>query len=282
MHAYANAILRSTLLVALWLAHDFSVASAKDQSRVQQLIDATGMDVSFDTLGKSIAKGFEQIPPADPKRANLIAAAEKAAAASYDPATLKSQLLKDMEGRLAPNDLDAILAFYNEPVAQRMTAIENAAQGTDALEKMQAMAAELGQKMRDDPKRAALLETLNKTIGMTEAAVDTNINLQRAMITGMAAADGRAAEMTPEVIDGILQKARPEITDQMAKLTTVALAYTYRDASLEDLEAYVRFLASPAGQKLYEAGRLAKNRVLTEASLQFGEQLLKNLEGKRL
>jgi hypothetical protein len=255
-------------------------ACAKSTATLKDVIAATGMDASFGHFSDGIKMGFSQAPISKPNRNELIAAAASAADAAFAVEPLKAALHKEMSDKLSQADLDAVMNFYREPLAKRMTDLENASAGKEAYEEMQRMAAELGEKLRSDPDRRDLYSSMDKSLGLTEAAVDSNVSLQRAMITGMAAGDG--VTVPPEDMEKMMTQARGQAREQLSKLIQVAMAYTYRDVSLEDLRVYLKFLSSPAGQKLYSAGRDAKNRVLVAASLVFGEELSKRLKSPKL
>ena len=267
-------LLLSAFALVLVFASDLAVWS-KEPDKLSQVIAATGMDVSFDNFEKSLAVGLEQLPSSRPDRAEFIAASKEAAAIAFAATPMKAILKEEMSDKLAEADLDAILQFYKQPLAKHITELENAASTPEAIRQTTGTSTEILKKLEADPKRADLYRAIDKSLNLSVGSIESALNLQRAILVGMSAADGQ--ELPPEVFERILAGAKAKLTEQIPGLTFKHMALTYRDAKTEDLEAYLQFWSSSAGQNLWSTGRTAKNRVLVAASLIYGQDLLKRM-----
>ena len=67
---------------------------------------------------------------------------------------------------------------------------------------------------------------------------------------------------------------------QLASMTLSTFAYTYRDLNVQDLNAYLTFLNSPAAKKFSMGVGKLLNEALALQSEEFGKQLARNLGRK--
>ena len=121
---------------------------------------------------------------------------------------------------------------------------------------------------------------VDRSMRLTENATEIGISVGRAAAIGMAAARQGTGTLSAEVIraiDAELQKMRPEVMGQLKQQMILSMAYTYRDATIEELQQYLKFLNSPVGKKLYEVSLAAMNKVLAKAGGEFGRAMVKEL-----
>lgn len=250
-------------------------------SQVDELIQLVGLNTSYDHYAKHVVAGFAS-SPAQSSDKNLIAAADVAAKSAFAAEKLKAQLRDDLRDKLAPARLEAVLKFYKGPIGTRMTELENVSMSPEAQADMEQSSEQLKEMLKSDPKRAQILQDLNKALSLTETTLDTSTNLQRAVLIGMATASGQFQQLPMAQIDEIIATGRDKQARRIEELVTLSLAYNYRAARIEDLHDYVAFLASADGQSLYQVVRTVKNRILVAAALEFGEALQKELRKERL
>lgn len=252
-------------------------ALALDQAKLIDVVTKTGMGHSFKSFSKGVVMGMEQLPPDTANRASVIAAAGVAADAAFNAEALQKGLLSGLTEKLSDADLDAVLKFYDTPLAQQMTAWENASQTPEVHEEVRKQAPAIMAQLAADKPRADLIKGIDDSLQITQSSVDSAMMFQRATLIGMISAkEGGKPDMT--LVDKIMEQARPQVAHAVGTMIVPALAHTYREASNEDLKTYLEFLSSPTGQKLYGSGRDVRNRILINACLDFGEQFGKGLK----
>ncbi len=285
---YWNRSIYRVLLSALVLLTASSIVQAQQADKVGEIMKLTGLDTSLDRIGDGISESFKQgldkLSVGSYHREKVLGAVDPAAGEAFEPGKLRQELRAAFEARLDKAYYAKILDFQRTPLGMRMTALENAAHNPEGHKKMQAAAGELSALLKRQPERAKVLNALEKSLGLANNAADQAFYMNRAIAIGMLAADEKTASLSADAlgdIDAVLEKLRPAIVAQMKQATWLSLAYTYRDASVAELRQYVRYLSSPAGKRLYEAGRAAMNEVLIRASGNFGHALMKELGKER-
>ncbi len=264
-------------------------ARAEAPDKISELMEVAGIDSSFDNLGDGLAAGMRQTSGAFSEnqryREKVLAGIEAAAALAFAPEKLKSELREPLGEKLSEADLGAIIAFYKSPLGARMVALAKAANTPEFQSKIRGMAGELLESLTDQPERADVLITLDNSLRLTENAANLAFGLARAMAVGMAAADEKTTSLSEEALaamDDALKKARPKMTERMKQGIMASLIYTYREASVEDLRNYLKFMTSPAGKKFNEAFTSAFAQVLLKAGDEFGHALIKELGKERI
>jgi hypothetical protein len=125
---------------------------------------------------------------------------------------------------------------------------------------------------------------MDSSLRLSELGTDTALNIGRAVAIGMAAADERTVALPPEAIgaiDSALEKMRPSMAAAAKQQISLVLAYTYREASIQELRQYLVFLNSPAGKRYYDATLPVMNEVLVKAGAEFGHALMRELGKER-
>jgi len=264
-------------------------AEAKSADRLSEFIKLSGLDTTFDHLGAQVKVSMKQALPKSPlptiDKEKLLAGADSAADAAFAPETLKRDFRLAIEGELTNADLDSLLVFLKSPLGSRMTALENASHTADSQVRIANMAGELLERLKNDPERAELLTRIDSSLRLTEIATDIAFNLGRAVAIGMAAADEKTVALSDEgvaALDAALQKMRPAMTQQIKEQILLSMAYTYREASIPELREYLKFMASPAGKKLYGVSVPSMNTVLVKAGGVFGHALMRELGKERI
>jgi len=263
-------------------------AEAQSADRLPELMKSADIDQAFDHVGDGIKAGVKQTLPSSPMSAALkekvLAGMETAAGAAFAPETLKREFRLALAGKLSNADIDNIIAFNKSPLGARMTAMESASHGASASGQLAKMAGELMERLKKDPERAEVLTRMDNSLRLSELGTDIAFNTGRAIAIGMAAADEKTVDLPDEaigVIDSALEKMRPSMAAAMKQQILLALAYTYREASIPELRQYLVFLTSPVGKRYYGATVPAMNQVLVKAGGEFGHALMRELGKER-
>jgi hypothetical protein len=284
-------IIPATVLVfGVGLAAAGCSEERKPVDRLPELMGLLRFDTTLDQLAQIAPAGLKQgmrQPPAgalNPQyiTEKLIAAVDSAARATFAPDKLRRDFLRSLDGRLTNADLDAIFTFYQSPPGKQITDLETT-RLLDAPKKageLSDMFRRMSDTMQREPERAAVLKQIVDSLRGTEFAIGPVLAIHRALAIGMVAADEKTAALSAEAIQAIdasVEKTGTAMEVQAKEMAVLSLAYGYRDAGMQELQGYLAFLKSPAGQKLRGACTSALNQVMVKAGTEFGHALMREL-----
>jgi hypothetical protein len=240
--------------------------------------------MTFDRLGDQLrARTKEALVPSmlgAAHRDKVLAGLDAAAGLAFAPETLKREFRLELDGKVAEADLDSILTFYKSALGARMKALEKASQTPEARAEIEKRTGELMKRLKNEPERAEALTLIASAFRLTELSTDTVVNLHRAIAIGLAATDEKTTALTSgtiEAIDADGQKWLPAITAGVKAKILPFMAYTYREATIEELRQYLAFVGSPAARSYYDAVEPALNKVLVKAGEEFGHAVMREL-----
>lgn len=180
---------------------------------------------------------------------------------SLPPAVFKA-LVANSEQRFAPHAMDEralqtlraqlpdarpALAFYGSPLGQRIVAAETQATRPEQLRQH---AGGLP-RIEADSNRALLIRHLAQTLPASALGAEVSLAL-----AGVAA--DSLSQMLPGLLggqqtQGLLDSQRQRLVEQIEPDIDNTLLYVYRELSDAELEEYLTFARSPAGQAYYRA-----------------------------
>lgn len=137
------------------------------------------------------------------------------------------------------------LAFYQQPAGQRIVAAETAATAPRNITILQQGVPEQSLDMQ----RRATLQRLSKSLPALEMGVEVSLAL--ANLAAQSANDLFGGLM--RVPDNMISGHRDRLRNQMQPNLLDTLAYTYRDLSDAELDAYLDWSESTAGQHYFRA-----------------------------
>jgi hypothetical protein len=259
-------------------------AEPKSTDRLSELMKLSTLDILFDRASDQLKAGMRQAlrdsPLSGAYKDKVLIVLDPAADKAFAAERLKREFRLTLDGKLTKADLDRVLAFHKSALGARIAALTAANQTPDAQTKITNMAGDLLERLKNEPERAEVLAVMDRSLRLTEFATDGALHLGRAIAIGMAAADEKTTVLPSEAIgaiDSAIEKMRPTITAQAKARILLMLAYTYREASVEELRQYLEFAASPAGKRYQEAVLPALNKVLVKAGEEFGHTLMREL-----
>ncbi|MEX0969053.1 MAG: hypothetical protein WD046_01260 [Paracoccaceae bacterium] len=255
------------LLTALALLLPASL-QAEPARNIAELLHASGVDVSYGTLGDVMANGASEVG------LNIDAASawRRAALTAFDGGLVIDQLVIALQSRHRMEDFSEAAAFFDSPLGRHVTLAENAAQKItdDGL-----VAAEGGAIMArllsEDPARIALYRRMVEESGFLETALASTMSMNLAMVTGMQASGLMPFSMSQDEIIAMLNEQRGAIAAELERAIYIQTAFTYAEISDEDMEAYADFLTGPVGLGFYAALNVAISEVLNARARDFGE-----------
>jgi hypothetical protein len=153
-------------------------------------------------------------------------------------ARIKGEFQRNLESRR----LEQALAWYDSPLGKRITGQELGpllnAGGPEAV----------GQLKRHRPtaRRVALIERLDAGGGATETTVDVTVAIERTLTRAFRPGVPAEAHFRRGQLDW--QTARARTREDTRRLCLASMSLAYRDLSDDELERYVQFVESEAGQ----------------------------------
>lgn len=201
-----------------------------------------------DALGAAQTRYRNTLPPA------IYEALVRNSDSRFAPAAMDQRAISTLRQALA--DPQPALAFYQSPLGRKIVAAE-----TKATTQAELLRHANGlPTLQAGSNRELLIRHLAQALPITEAGAEVSLAL-----AGMAA--DSLSQMLPGVLggaqaDGLLQEQRQRLMQQMAGEVDNTLLYVYRDLSDPELEEYVQFAQSEAGQAYYRAALAALRAAL--------------------
>jgi hypothetical protein len=172
----------------------------------------------------------------------------------FAPQAMEQRALQTLRQQLA--DPRPALAFFRSEVGGKSVAAMVYASRRDQL----ALFARGLPRMQASAGRRQLIEQLGQTIPASEAGAEVSLAL-----AGVAA--DSLSQMLPGVFSGaqaqsMLDGQRQRLITQIDKDLDNSLLYVYRDMNDAELQQYLDFARSPAGQDYYQAALAALRAAL--------------------
>ena len=195
----------------------------------------------------------------------------KAIAIAYAPDNLRTAARNQLLATLSPQDAATVLRWLSSDLGQRITALEEAASSPDEAIKRQDTGPRILASL--SATRRERIERLAKLTLSAEAAADLIINTMMGVAHGLALSAPGAAADNIEDLKAKLQSQRNRFVEMLGPRIVADFAAMYQPLSDQELDQYVAFCESPAGQKYAAAGLDAIDKALTEAAVRLGRQL---------
>jgi hypothetical protein len=201
----------------------------------------------------------------------------------YDPAAMERALMDGMAEALDGRRLDAMVDFFSSPQGQRIVALEVSARRAmldDAIEaESRAAAADL--RATDDP-RVALVERFSEANQLVDQNVAGALNANLAFYQGLDEGDAFPGGMSEDQILADVWGQEPEVRADTEDWVYAYLLLAYAPLADEDLEAYIAFSETEAGQALNRALFSAFDGMFTAISRDLGRAAARFMVGEQL
>jgi Uncharacterized protein conserved in bacteria (DUF2059) len=217
-------------------------ASAADLRTIDQLLDLSGLGPQLESMTTGVRvqflRGRTGLSGQDRMTVDRIVAER------FDAAVLHSRIRMEFERNLDRAKLARALAWYDSPLGKRITGLELAALismgGPDALAELE--------NARPSARRLLLVERLDTGGGASETTVDVTMAIVRSLTRAFQPALPAVARLTPNQLDDQLARARNRTLEKIRDVSLVNMLVSYRSLSDHELEQYVDFVESEAGQ----------------------------------
>jgi len=228
-------------------------AQAADEARVDTLFDALGMPQIIDVMreeglsyGETLA--VEMLPGGPSDEWN------RAVSAIYDVEMMQRDVRRAFGGAIEGADIDAILAFFTSAQGEQIVALEVSARRAlldEAIEEASRENAVIA--MTDETPRYLLIRDFVTANDLIEANVVGSLNSSYAFYMGLIDGGAMPAGVTPEIALQDVWAQEPQVRRDTIEWLYSFLLMAYQPLSDADLEAYVAFSQTQAGQDLTNA-----------------------------
>lgn len=206
-----------------------------------------------------------------------------AVAAIYDTATMRTRFEAALVGALAGagTELDEIEAFFGSDRGQTILRLEVEARRALMDEEVEDAAKLAWEDMRaqSDP-RVDTLTRFAQANDLIESNVMGAMNANLAFYRGMSESGAFPQEMTEEQMLSDVWGQEPDVRAETTDWLFPFLSLAYQPLSDADLEAYVAFSESAAGQKLNVALFSAYDAIFTRISFDLGRAAASQMQGE--
>lgn len=244
-----------------------------------RLLDAVAID---DLLAVMSAEGRDHVRDLGAEMAldspeGLAALAERI----YRPARMRRHFEDGFAGRMDPAEIAAATAFFTGPAGARIVQLEISARAAmldpdvDALSR-----AMLAEARAGDTPRLALVRRFVEVNDLVESNVVGTLNAQYAFYMGLGEAENAPVSETDVLAE--LYAQQDAIRLESGEWLLAYLLMAYEPLSDADIEAYIAFSESAAGQAYNRAVFVAFDRLFVEISGRLGRGIARLSIGERL
>lgn len=210
-------------------------------------------------------------------------ALEPLLAGIYAPARMRRVFAEGFAGRMTPEDLAAATEFFASLTGARIVGLEISARAAlldpevEAASRERASAAPAA-----EPARMALLQRFIEVNALVDSNVVGSMNAQFAFMMGLATADAQAVPMGEDEVLADLWQQETVIRRSSAEWLVSYLLLAYDPLSDSELEAYIAFSESSAGQAYNRAVFAAFDALFAESWGRLGRGFAQLMAGERL
>ena len=235
----------------------------------KRLLQNSGLAAQLKSFPRQVEQDLAQAQGRLPDE--LLNALRAAAKESFSPAAMHDDLVRGIAARLTVGEMRKALVGLDTDLGRRMTRAEELASESLTPETVQAYAE--GMKRRPLPaKRSELIAGLATATKAVEGTANIVEGVALGIAVGMDSMQPAQKRQGVSALSEQLRQSMPpeQIREAIGTMTPVMYAYTYRDVSDADLEAYLAFNRSNSGARYNEAMMGALTEALAKAALRVG------------
>ncbi len=262
-------MLRILAVPLIWLTLAIP-ANAQTTARIDALVKALGLPEMIEVMREEgMVHGDDFAQDMFPDQAT--GRWQAMVAEIYDPDRITGMVYADFEGALGPETMDEILAFFQSPVGAEIIALEISARrallDTDLSDDNDARVAEL--RAEEHPRMAQLAKFIEVN-DLLEANVVGALNSNFAFFSGLVDGGAYDRPMSSEEILTEVWSQEDEIRADTEIWIYGFLSMAYTPLDDDEMQAYIAFSETTAGQKLNTALFSAFNKMFDDVSYALG------------
>jgi len=189
----------------------------------------------------------------------------------YDVDRMTAEVAAELDAALVGDDVGAMVTFFTSEPGRTIVSLEVSARRAlldEAVEKASKEAAALA--MMDETDRYGLVKSYVETNDLIETNVVGAMNSNYAFYIGLMQGGAFPAELTEDQILTDVWSQEPEIRANTTEWVYSFLMMAYQPLSDAELETYIAFSESDAGQDLNDALFAAFDGMFEDISRQLG------------
>lgn len=190
----------------------------------------------------------------------------------FDPAAVTKRVEKHLAAAWSDKEGAAVMDFLNGKVGRHLTEMEVASGDISTQAEEKAWKSKLGESPPPE-ERIALIVELDRAAWVSQVAVETWTIMSTVSALAAAAAGPRDEQIGPDQIEQLRDAVRKKIAEPIRQEVLLSMLFTYRNATAEELRAYIDFHETPAGQWYRRAVGSAMLRSLSETALEASKQI---------
>jgi Uncharacterized protein conserved in bacteria (DUF2059) len=206
------------------------------------LLERSGLRVQLESLSAGVRVQFQPAGRRLSGQGRLTI--DRIVAERFAAEALYGRIRREFAQNLDVANLTTALAWYNSPLGKRIIGLELAALvyngGSEAVADLESN--------RPSPRRLALIQRLDAGGGASETTVDVTVAIVRSLTRVFRHALPAVARLSPAQLEEELTWARNRTLEQFRDACLVSMLLAYRTLSDHELEQYVQFVESEAGQ----------------------------------
>lgn len=200
----------------------------------------------------------------------------------YDPAHMEAVFNTSFAQSLAAEGetVAAATAFFASPIGARALSLELAARKALQDKEVEAAAERAYADLADaNPERQAMIDRFVSVNDLVESNVMGALNANLSFLRGLADSGGDAFAMPEADMLAQVWAAELQVRDEMVGWLFPFLTLAYQPLSDADLQAYIAFSETPAGQRVNAAMFQAYDALFDEISRDLGRAFGLALQG---
>lgn len=236
-------------------------AQGADRDKLRAFLKVTGFDVAIESMQQGAMAG-PALAGDDPNAfgSEWVRLAE----GIFDPASMVERAL-DMMQAVMPDDLvDHGAAFYASALGQRLVETENKAHMTPDDIKFAEAEEIVAKLVEEGSARIEQYRRMGTAIGGADQAVRSTVEIQLRYLMAAMAAGASDLDMSEEDLRGLLMEQSGSIRQNVEIYSILGAAFTYKDFTDDEVEAYVEALEDPAMQQVYEILNAIQFEIMAE------------------
>lgn len=274
-----RSIAAAVFAVAITVAPSADARSSEALEVAKRLLHNSGLAVQLKSFPRQVEQDLAQAQGRLPDE--LLGALRAAAKESFSPAAMHDDLVRGIAARLTVGEMRKALVWLDTDLGRRMTRVEELASEQLTAEMLQSY----GEGMKRRPlsaKRSELIAGLAAATKAVEGTANIIEGVALGIALGMDSMQPVQKRLGMATLSEQLRQQMPpdRIREAIGAVTPVMYAYTYRDVSDADLEAYLAFNRSNSGARYNEAMMGALTEALAKAALRVGAAIDSTLNGK--
>ena len=245
-----------------------------DPATAERLLRRSGLWTQLEHIGPQVRQGLAEAAAqgGGALSAEQLERLRAAAESAYDTTRQRSVALRTTARELQPQHLPALTAWYESSTGAAMTRLEERSaadrRGTEAVvEEGRARLAAMS------PERRALIERFMQASRVVDTTLSMTLNTVAGVRQGLAGVMPPGAGPSEADTRAMLAEQLPKLKPVFEQMLLAASAVAYADAADGQLEAYVAFLRTPAGEHLSDVMQRVLDAVFLDAATELGSRL---------